>query len=344
MDKNIKTLIILAFVVIAIGAVFSFLLYRPPALLPAIDPIKNPEFVPGRLNTPLPSEFALAFSLVHKGNEDIYTIDDKGELSRLTYSRWREYLPSWSPSRNWIAYVSDEINEGGDIWIMKADGTSKIRLTNHSINTLPTWSKDGRTILFLSNRNNTRNMNKSIYWSQLRLYHFSLINATPVYRPPVYFKGMREQLDILDNVPFQTLRDGKVVFSYRQANPNSFIQQSAVLLPNNNYTSEDIFSPGYFPIYNPGRYSYVYSLGNSKDAELYLSIPEVDSKIQITNNTIEDRDPEWSPDGNYIAYFSEFQDGSQSIMIKSVIKGDAGFTIKLINGEFPRGHFLAWSR
>ena len=42
-----------------------------------------------------------------------------------------------------------------EIWTMNADGSNRRRLTNNTVNDwCPSWSPDGRTIVFLSGTNN----------------------------------------------------------------------------------------------------------------------------------------------------------------------------------------------
>jgi Tol biopolymer transport system component len=84
---------------------------------------------------------------------DIWVMDEHG-LSpvQLTFDPlpavYDESHPAWSPDGAKIAYVS---NAGGDvdIWIMNADGSNQVRLTNTpDFDTEPAWSPDGRRIVF----------------------------------------------------------------------------------------------------------------------------------------------------------------------------------------------------
>jgi len=73
--------------------------------------------------------------------------------------------PSWSPDGGKIVFTtvvtpgSDaEWPEQSDIWIINADGTSRIGLTNGRFrNMQPTWGADGR-VYFVSNRNGIENI------------------------------------------------------------------------------------------------------------------------------------------------------------------------------------------
>jgi TolB protein len=63
------------------------------------------------------------------------------------------YDPAWSPTGEWIAFVSS--NPGNDeIYRITPDGSVVERLTNNNWewDKHPTWSPDGSQIVFFSNR------------------------------------------------------------------------------------------------------------------------------------------------------------------------------------------------
>lgn len=76
---------------------------------------------------------------------------DTTTLVQLT-TDGRNFLPSWSPDGQWIAYDSNADSPNGMqfIWIMKPDGTQKIRIaydpTKGEIR-MPSWSRDGNKIV-----------------------------------------------------------------------------------------------------------------------------------------------------------------------------------------------------
>ena len=64
--------------------------------------------------------------------------------------------PAWSPDGKKIAFVSwresnHDMND--DIYVMNADGTNAVNLTNHEAQDFdPAWSPDGTKIAFVSDR------------------------------------------------------------------------------------------------------------------------------------------------------------------------------------------------
>ena len=90
------------------------------------------------------------------GRQDIWVTfsDGSGQYALTGASPANETrsAPAWSPDAEWIAYsVTGPVAaaDRGSIWIMKADGTGKRRLTaSAGFDTSPTWSPDGKRIAF----------------------------------------------------------------------------------------------------------------------------------------------------------------------------------------------------
>lgn len=101
----------------------------------------------------------IAFS----GTRDIYTVVvATGALTRLTHSEqsWLgNFTAAYSPDGKTIAFSRSTDAFNNDLFLMRADGTHLRRLTRtrgtdgrQGEETMPTWSPDGRTIVFVSNR------------------------------------------------------------------------------------------------------------------------------------------------------------------------------------------------
>ena len=67
------------------------------------------------------------------------------------------WAPAWSPRGTLIAYEfsggTSPVNPTNEIWLMNADGSHPVRLTNNQLEDgQPTWSPDGRWLAFASAR------------------------------------------------------------------------------------------------------------------------------------------------------------------------------------------------
>ncbi len=100
----------------------------------------------------------IAFVREHEGNSDIYlakrgdgnTWLDPVEAFRLTLGPAEDSGPVWSPDGKALMFVSFR-DGNGEIYVMRADGSGKVRLTNNAAHDLdPAWSPDGKSITFVS--------------------------------------------------------------------------------------------------------------------------------------------------------------------------------------------------
>jgi TolB protein len=98
----------------------------------------------------------LAYTSTKFGKPMIFIKDlENDSNTRITYAGWYNASASWSPDSKTIAFASyDRDIDRWDLFKINTNGSNIERLTlNQGDNEKPTWSPDGRFIIFQSDRN-----------------------------------------------------------------------------------------------------------------------------------------------------------------------------------------------
>jgi Tol biopolymer transport system component len=122
---------------------------EPKRLMASTAPDWNPRFSPDGER--------VAFASARSGSVEIWVADaDGGRLLRLTSLGKDDTAgaPRWSPDGETIAFeAAGEGSVNRDIYVVSAGGGASRRVTSSSsMDILPSWSRDGRFIYFVSNR------------------------------------------------------------------------------------------------------------------------------------------------------------------------------------------------
>lgn len=95
-----------------------------------------------------PDGSQITFESDRGGSQQIYVMSaDGGDVKRISFGQGRYGAPVWSPRGDLIAFTKIY---GGRFYIgvMRSDGTGERLLTESWLDEGPTWSPNGRTILF----------------------------------------------------------------------------------------------------------------------------------------------------------------------------------------------------
>ena len=243
----------------------------------------------------------IVFASDRDGIDAIYRMKPDGtNVIRLTQSgSASDYQPSVSPDGSKILFVSfgraTDINNTNQIYVMNSDGSNVKRLTNSAGSNLdPTWSFDGRKILFDS----TRDGNQEIY----------RMNTDGSEQTNLTNNPANDRVAIFN-------RDGsKIIFASTRDNANPtevFTRTNRLYVMNSDGSNSQEFAPNQSP--KPElQFPLQFSLDgtkillanfseNANDSFPGLAVASADGTI-VKQLALKVDNGAWSPDGKRIVY------------------------------------------
>jgi WD40 repeat protein len=268
----------------------------------------------------------LAFSATRNGNGDIYLMNIDAALQgsgddttiRLTTHPASDFDPTWSPDGTRIAFRSQR--DGNDeIYVMNADGTCQRNLTNDSVyDWSPAWSPDGTRIAFARFFDGNPFTDLAIInvdGSGLK----RLTTASGEY-PTWSPDGTR--------IAFSTARDGNYEIYVMNADGTGQTR----LTNNPAYDMSPAWSPDGARIAFDTQRDYFppAEVGIGPEIEIHLINSDGSGDTRLTNNTQEDRFPDWGSNDTIV-----FTQNGQLV----VMRLDGSGRIQVIgHGTFPAWH------
>jgi Tol biopolymer transport system component len=218
----------------------------------------------------------LVFSSGRSGDFDLWTLElETLDLRQLTSGKGLHDFPRWSPDGRQIAYIGTSDDLISSLWIMNRDGSGKKRLTFKVHAQHPSWSADGKSILFTANVENGEEVEICSYDLTLEKYELLMRRSGQETEPCLSPDGSR--------------------LLFASINPDStepFVNRDTEIWEHDLASGEErkiCSHPArdYCPVYSPdGKRIAFVSHRNGRSEETYLAaLQEIKSSIQAGNRS-----------------------------------------------------------
>ncbi len=258
----------------------------------------------------------IAFYSYQDGDADIYTVsaDGTGEVNLTNEDPGAETTadadPAWSPDGTQIAYTVYTVRSGllNDVWVMNADGSGKVALTDTATDLEPVWSPDGTQLAFVS----TRDGNPEIFVmnadgsNQTQVTFTEFTNYAPSSLDPAWspdgsriaFASNRGSSNGTDYDIYVMNPDGSGVVNLTQ---NSGSGQAGTTGDRGPTWSPDGSKIAFWTDRDMTQ-----MCSNGCDREIYWMNPDGSQQQNLTAApAADDYDPAFSPDGSQMAFTSD---------------------------------------
>ena len=273
-------------------------------------------------------EAQIAFVSHRDGNPEIYVMDaDGGNPRRLTNNFDNDWDPSWSPDGNRIVFFSNrdghpDIIPGWftyEIYVMDADGGNPQNLTNSpNDDRNPSWSPDGKRIVFVSDRDGFKNDDRVITYE---IYVMDADGSNP--------QNLTNDLNDDRNPSWSP--DGKrIAFASRREGhfKGAFGITDEIYVMDadggNQRRLTENRQNDWHPSWSSDGKRIAFASDRKGDLvnfEIYVMDADGGNQRRLTENRVYDWTPSWSPDGERIAFVSK-RDGNSEIYVMGANGGN----------------------
>jgi Tol biopolymer transport system component len=285
----------------------------------------------------------LAFSVNRNGWSEIWTMRADGThrrrltpLARPGTDASGNRSPAWSPDGRWLAFVGtgrarQEDQRDQELWVMRADGSAHRPLTRDRVaDHDPTWSRDGRRILF--SRTIGRGSRSSMAIYSIRRDGGAVTRVTA--------PGPRT----FDLGPDASPTDGRIAFGRARATKRGY--GTYVMSPRGR--PRLVLPLGFGPAWSPdgARLAFV----SARDAngqtcfhecsisgEIYVAAADGSQPARLTRTEADESSPAWSPDGTKIAFSSDRRDPDEHAVDLYVMNADGSCPTRITGGRHWEG-------
>ena len=235
------------------------------------------------------------------GMSDIYVAKSDGTASsNITHDTLnrKDSTPSWSPEGRRIVFTRQASNQAGSsIMLVNADGSGLVNLTSSPVATTgssnidPSWSPDGKRVVFASNRDG----NYDLYWLQPGNAQVYRLTAT--------------------SAPVQNLHPSwspngeSIVFSRSGLSVSSPATAQLFLLKTATGQTGRLTSPAQglgdrAPVFAPNGSDIAFQSDRKGNNDIYVLHLGTSAVDQLTTWASSETEPSYAPDGSALVYVS----------------------------------------